>query len=97
MLDVKHIGCIVVGEWPDEMSFEELSHLFGRVPLPQKNRAPQQSCVTWVVEAITELQKRDLLPAFDTKQFLDWGLSYADDRMLGEGSARPAIATYVDQ
>lgn len=73
----KLIGRIVIGTVEDTSTIA-LKALFSQVPLPVKNTHPQQSCVTWVVDAIVSLQKNGLLPAFDVDEFKEKALRYAD-------------------
>lgn len=61
-LSSKLMGLIVIGDTPREMSYTELRDFFQqRIPLPVKNMHPQQSCVTWVVHAIHEVQEESAL------------------------------------
>ncbi|RSL63552.1 hypothetical protein CEP54_005151 [Fusarium duplospermum] len=57
-LSTKLIGRIVIGQVPDGVSSADLRSLFERVDLPVKNRHPQQSCVTWTLNAIQALQRQ---------------------------------------
>ncbi|KAJ4265309.1 hypothetical protein NW762_004594 [Fusarium torreyae] len=91
MLSSKLLGRIVIGQIPDERSGEELSNFFERVRLPVKNTHPQQSCVTWVIDAIGALQQQGWAPAFNLDQFKEWALSYADERMKKSGSREPIV------
>ncbi|KID87956.1 hypothetical protein MAJ_10761, partial [Metarhizium majus ARSEF 297] len=93
-LGTKLIGRIVIGNVPDEVSKTELEGFFGKVPLPVKNTHPQQSCVTWVEDAIRTLQEEGWVREFDIHRFKDWALSYADERMKGEDSAEPPVQYY---
>jgi hypothetical protein len=55
---------------------------------------PQQSCVTWVVNAIRALQKQGWAWEFELDQFKDWALSYADERMRGSDSRESSVKNY---
>ncbi|KAF4123845.1 hypothetical protein GMORB2_5561 [Geosmithia morbida] len=86
----KLLGRVVVGKIPEEdgsmPDAAELRAFFGAVPLPVKNTHPQQSCVTWIMDAIRALQRRGWVEEFDIEQFKDWALRYADERLRGSGS-----------
>ncbi|KAJ3487106.1 hypothetical protein NLG97_g6484 [Lecanicillium saksenae] len=90
----KLIGQLVVGTLPQEESdFEKLKALFEGVPLPVKNTHPQQSCVTWAVAAIGQMQAQGWVPGFELQPFKDAALAYADARM-DENSTEPAVKNY---
>lgn len=93
-LSIKLIGRIVIGQIPDGVSSDELRTFFERVELPVKNRDPQQSCVTWAMNAIRALQRQGWARDFDIDQFRDAALSYADERMKREDSSEPSIKYY---
>ncbi|KAF4456872.1 hypothetical protein F53441_1083 [Fusarium austroafricanum] len=94
-LDTKLFGRIIIGQLPDEVSTVQLNDLFESIPLPVKNTHPQQSCVTWLVDAICALQRLAWLPEFDIGHFQDWALLYGDERIKGESSTEPSIVSYV--
>ncbi|KAG6040779.1 hypothetical protein E4U41_007048 [Claviceps citrina] len=79
MLSNKLLGSIVVGEMPEDISFEELKAFFHQVPPPVKNTHPQQSCVTWALDAIRSMQKQGWAWEFDVEQFKDTALSCGDE------------------
>ena len=85
-LSSKLIGRIVIGVVGDENETPsvDLDELFSQVPMPVKNTHPQQSCVSWVVDAILSLQKNEVVPAFDIDEFKDQALHYADQRLGGD-------------
>ncbi|KAM0554025.1 hypothetical protein ACHAPJ_007100 [Fusarium lateritium] len=91
MLSPKLLGRIVIGQIPDELSGDDLSDFFERVPLPVKNTHPQQSCVTWVINAIRASQEQEWVPAYDLDKLKDWALSYADERMKNSGPRDPIV------
>lgn len=93
-LSSKLIGRIVFGQIPEDVLNPELHEFFIGIPLPVKNTNPQQSCVTWTVNAILALQKKNWAGTFDIEAFKDWALAYADDRMKGSGSTQPKVVTY---
>ncbi|KAK8912423.1 hypothetical protein VCV18_012385 [Metarhizium anisopliae] len=67
------------------------SKLIGRIVFGQ---IPEHSCVTWTVNAILALQKKNWAGNFDIEPFKDWALAYADDRMKGLDSTQPKVVTY---
>ncbi|RTE84857.1 hypothetical protein BHE90_000569 [Fusarium euwallaceae] len=93
-LSEKLIGRIIIGEVPDGVSSADLQSLFEGIELPVKNRHPQQSCVTWVLNAIRALQKKGWAWDFELDQFKDVALSYADERMKGGDSSEPSVKHY---
>lgn len=91
----KLIGRIVIGAVPDDdLTEDHFREFFSNIPLPVRNREPQESCVTWAVNAILALQEEGWVWPFDIDQFKDWALAYGDDRMLGEDSEQPDITRY---
>lgn len=87
----KLIGRIVIGEVPGGVSSADLRRLFEGVELPVKNRHPQQSCVTWALNAIRALQRQGWVWEFEIDPFKDIALSYADERMKGRDSSEPSL------
>ncbi|KFH45527.1 hypothetical protein ACRE_036590 [Hapsidospora chrysogenum ATCC 11550] len=83
----KFLGHVVIGVDTSGMDFKSF---FEQVPTPVKDSHPQQSCVTWVENAIQALQKQGLVRAFDIREFKDHALSYADGR-LGERESRKYV------
>ncbi|KAG8411440.1 hypothetical protein J3458_015499 [Metarhizium acridum] len=96
-LSSKLIGRIIIGQIPENVSDPQLHDFFFSVPLPVKNTNPQQSCVTWTVDAILALQEQNWAWKFDIEPFKDWALAYADERMNGPSSRQPKVATYGGQ
>lgn len=92
-LDSKLLGRIVIGAIPSEVSDVDLEQFFRQIPLPAKNTYPQQSCVTWVLDAVRALQEKVWASAFDIEEFRAWALEYADD-MLREESVREDVVHY---
>ena len=90
----KLLGRVAIGKAPDGMSHMELKEFFLRIPLPIQNREPQQSCVTWVMNAIRALQRQGWVREFELGAFKDWALLYADDRMKREGATEPEVKHY---
>ncbi|KAK9434690.1 hypothetical protein VB005_09472 [Metarhizium brunneum] len=96
-LSSKLIGRIVIGHIPEDVLNPELEEFFASIPLPAKNTNPQQSCVTWTVNVILALQRRNWAWSFDIEPFKDWALAYADDRMKVTSSTQPKVVTYSAQ
>ncbi len=94
-LSSKLQGVILITQLPHEMSFEELKSFFGKVPMPMKNQDPQQSCVTWVVNAVKLMQSEGWVQEFDLDQFKDYALAYADERIKGDAAQEPKYKFYV--
>jgi len=61
------------------------------VPLPVKDMDPQQSCVTWVTNAIQRLQGHGWVRGFDLGPFKDFALSSADHWNGLPGSSKPGV------
>lgn len=79
-LNPKLIGRVIVGH-STEKDAANLKELFEKIPLPLKHSHPQQSCVTWALDAIRTLQDQGFVGEFDVDMFKDWALNYADERM----------------
>ena len=90
----KLLGRIVISELAEGMLFSEMKALLETVPLPVKNRNPQESCVTWTVNAVKLLQERGLVPQFDLEIFKDQVLSYGDDRIKKQEALEPSVKYY---
>lgn len=84
----KFLGYVIIGNVPDETSGSSLKQLFETVPLPVKNTHPQQSCVTWAVDAVLELQKRGLVGIFDVNELKNFVLAFADGRSEAQESRK---------
>jgi hypothetical protein len=72
------IGRVLIGKVPNRITDAEIKNILAAVPLPVKNAAPAQSCVTWVLAAIRALQDAGIARQFDVNQFIAWALTYAD-------------------
>ena len=48
---------IIIGKLPKGTTHDQVRTLLEQVSLPQKNQIPNQSCVTWVEQAILMLQQ----------------------------------------
>lgn len=90
----KLLGCLVIGEVTDKASKVELRDFFDTIPMPVKNTHPQQSCVTWAVNAIQAMQEKGWVRNTDLNQLKDAAISYADERMKGLDSAEPKVKYY---
>ncbi|OAA63951.1 hypothetical protein ISF_04660 [Cordyceps fumosorosea ARSEF 2679] len=93
------VGTIAADALPNDTAaedneFQRLRAFFQTVPLPVKNTHPQQSCVTWAVAALAEMQTRGWVrPDVDLPAFQDAALAYADARM-GENATEPPVKEY---
>ncbi|CAJ0538851.1 Ff.00g067590.m01.CDS01 [Fusarium sp. VM40] len=85
-MNMKLLGRVVFGQIPDDISSAELDEFFHSIPLPVKNTYPQQSSVSWAIDAICAIQKQGWAPAFDLRKFKDFALAYGDERMRGSES-----------
>jgi len=72
------IGRVLIGKVPNNITDLQIQSILATVPLPVKDATPQQSCVTWVISAITSLQNAGIARRFDVSQFMVWALTYAD-------------------
>ncbi|CAH0051451.1 unnamed protein product [Clonostachys solani] len=91
----KLLGRIAIGSVPAGVTADEIKALFEGVPLPVIGGVVQESCRTWVFNAMKVLQQKGWVSAkIDTKSFEEWGLSYADARTK---SQRQPIETYPSQ
>lgn len=86
--DEKLLGYVIIGDVPDEVSNTDLKQLFEEVPLPVKNTHPQQSCVTWVVDAVSEIRRKGWAWDFDVDKLKDFALSFADRRLEGRETSK---------
>lgn len=93
--EIKLIGQVVIGVLPTDVSRDELEDFFRGIPLPEKNRDPQQSCVTWLTNAIRALQKKEWIRSFDVDRFKDWALRCADEKHGSKNSSRMKVETYL--
>ncbi|OAA63952.1 hypothetical protein ISF_04661 [Cordyceps fumosorosea ARSEF 2679] len=86
------LGQLVIGELPADVTPEAVHALFETVPLPVKKTHPQQSCVTWVLDAVERLQERGWARLFDVEKTKEDALAYADNRNWP--STEPEIKHY---
>lgn len=82
--DSKILGYLVIGCLPDNLTLDEITAFFQSVPLPARNTNPQQSCVTWVIDAIQHLQDKSWVEQFPLDDFKEEVLRYADGRLDAE-------------
>ncbi|KAH8178366.1 serine/threonine protein kinase [Sarocladium implicatum] len=94
-LAAKLLGQLVIGQVPAEAQPDELRDFFEAIPLPVKDSNPQESCRTWVLDAIRALQKRGWAPAFDLQNFEDEAVAYADRRLEDTDSKEPSLKYFV--
>lgn len=89
------VGRVVIGGVPDGASACEVRAFLEGVPLPRRNQTPQQSCVTWVGNAIRALQGTGWAEGFSVGALMEGALAYGDDRMRDlEGF--PEVIYYED-
>ncbi|KAM4058929.1 hypothetical protein HRG_008194 [Hirsutella rhossiliensis] len=93
-LSTKLLGRIIIGQVPDKITIAEVSTLFESVPLPGKDMDPQQSCVTWVMNAIQRLQRQGWVRDFELRYFKDFALSCADQWIGQPRSREPKVIEY---
>lgn len=77
----KFLGYIVIGTVPSAQTRDDVKLFLEKVPLPKKNSNPQESCVTWVGNAIRKFRDAYCVADFRVGTFLDWALMYADQRL----------------
>lgn len=85
------LGRVAIGVVPSGVLYPELRQLLQTVPLPVRNQEPQQSCVTWAVNAIKLLQEHKWVPEFDMQTFKDRVMAYGDDRMKRHEATEPSL------
>lgn len=91
----KLLGCVAIGTITEPISDEDLSRFFHSVPLPVKNTHPQESCVSWAVDAVRAMQRRGWVPPLDIDQLKDWALGFADEKMAKtDGRRKLEVADY---
>lgn len=91
----KLLGRLIIGQIPDTVSIDEIHGFLEKVTRPVKNTHPQQSCVTWVVNAIATMQKQGWVEEFSIDEFKDSALAFADERMKGPNSTEPSVKHYA--
>ncbi|ROT37803.1 hypothetical protein SODALDRAFT_351032 [Sodiomyces alkalinus F11] len=89
----KYLGCVVVGTVPADKSRDDVQAFLHEVPLPKRHQYPQQSCVTWVGNAIRALGEAQWMRELDWEEFADWALAYADKR-LKNSEDTPEVVYY---
>jgi len=77
----KLLGYVIIGAVPPSMSRDDIRVFLNEIPLPKRNQYPQESCVTWVANAIRAFHGEKCVDGFNVEKFLDWALSYADQRL----------------
>lgn len=77
----KFLGYIIIGTVPSAWARDDVRAFLEEVPLPKKNSNPQESCVTWVGDAIRKFRDAKCVDDFKVGKFLDWALMYADQRL----------------
>lgn len=92
-LNEKLLGLVVIGAAPTDVSTDEFRGVFERIPLPVKNTVPQESCVSWALDAVRAVQTEGWASDFDISQFSDWALEFAD-KSLDDLGSRVQIVPY---
>ncbi|KAL7925550.1 hypothetical protein ACQKWADRAFT_284361 [Trichoderma austrokoningii] len=88
----KCLGHIVIGSIPSDI---DVRAMLEEVPLPERNRNPQQSCVTWVGNAIRLCRGRKYVDDFDVDMFLDWAMRFGDRMVTCDpGDIESQVAFY---
>ncbi|KAI0400001.1 hypothetical protein F4802DRAFT_620446 [Xylaria palmicola] len=72
------LGRIMVGKLPNDVGPEVLNNVLIRIPLPSEDGHSGESCVTWTVSALKELQLLGWAENFRVKEFMDHGLYRAN-------------------
>lgn len=89
--DEKLLGHVIIGHVPEDVSNEHLKQLFEAILLPVKNTHPQQSCVIWAVDAVSEIRTKGWAWDFDVEELQNFVLAFAD-RRLEERDDRKCVA-----
>lgn len=87
----RYLGHMFIGAVPSDKSRDDAKALLAQVPMPIRHQHPQQSCVTWVANAIRAFQEVHWVADLNVQDVLDWGLSYADQRLANPGKTRRAV------
>ena len=85
------LGRIIIGSVPSNKSRDDIQLFLDNVPLPERNKHPQQSCVTWVGNAIRTFHEAQWVENFNVRDFLDWALDYADERLGNPGGVPDTV------
>ena len=94
-LAAKLLGHLVIGRVPEDVQPDDLHHFFSAISLPVKDSNPQESCRTWVLDAIVALQKRGWVPHFELEPFQDEAVEYADERLDDPDTKEPSTKYFV--
>ncbi|KAL2751851.1 hypothetical protein ACRALDRAFT_1078301 [Sodiomyces alcalophilus JCM 7366] len=89
----KYLGNVIIGTVPSDKSRDDVHAFLKQVPLPIRHQNPQQSCVTWVANAIRAFREAQWLDDMNVEEFLDWTLDYAD-RRLANAHETPRVVYY---
>jgi hypothetical protein len=58
------LGAVVIGEIPpghEARQIERIQKIFEQIPLPRKDRRPDENCVSWAKDAVVSLQREGLV------------------------------------
>ncbi|KAH9987338.1 hypothetical protein F4779DRAFT_285834 [Xylariaceae sp. FL0662B] len=69
---------VKIGQTPEGLSFEGMKDILKTVPMPLRHQVEQQSCVTWVENAISTLQSYGYVPEFAIPAFMERAIGHAD-------------------
>ncbi|TWU73131.1 hypothetical protein ED733_001230 [Metarhizium rileyi] len=91
----KFLGYIIIGTLPPEVTRANVGNFLEGVTLPKRNVNPQESCVTWVANAIRKFREYQYVNEFSVGKFLDWALVFADQRLWDPEETDEAV--YYDK
>ncbi|KAK2592818.1 hypothetical protein QQS21_009486 [Conoideocrella luteorostrata] len=89
------LGYIIIGTLPSQVTRANVGNFLEGVTLPKRNVDPQESCVTWVANAIRKFREYQYINDFNVGKFLDWALVFADQRLWSLDETEEAI--YYDK
>jgi len=92
----RFLGHVIIGAVPSSMSRDDVKALLESIPLPKRNQNPQESCVTWVANAIRAFHQAQCVADFNVEKFLDWALSFADQRLASPDKTAPSVSYQGD-
>lgn len=73
------LGMIMIGKMPPEVEVAQVGETLSGVPVPRLNVDPEESCRTWVMEAIPRLQEMGCAERFDVGGFVEYALRQGDE------------------
>ncbi|KAL2887265.1 serine threonine protein kinase [Ceratocystis lukuohia] len=81
---------VKIGHTREGLLFEHMKSILETVPLPLRHQAEQQSCVTWVENAISTLQSYGCVLEFGIPQFMEQAIDNAD-RCMEDGQRNISV------